>query len=1842
MLAPALLVLLAIASGASAELVGHWTFEGVTDGIVPDLAGDDDAGILLGGMSIVVVDAPWGGGTTRAARFNGQGDQIELVETGSLSLGTGQWSYAGWFKIEGTVGTRGGCLYAERGGTGKWGPAAIVINITPTGELDLFFRDLANNNVSGVTSGLGIQNDVWNHVAVVRDGGTIKAYLNGQFAWEKSGTLHDMTMAGVSATTPLGNYPRLGMHPNQEGQWQFSGLMADVRVYNHALSEAEIDDLLISGGASGGISRARNPNPPDGAIGVASKVVLTWTPGDYVPATSGHRVYFSQNFDDVNDGLPAALKGIQSTSIYPEVGTLDLDWGERYYWRIDEVNDTFGWDEGAVWEFTALTKPVYLPGLVISEFMADNSKTLFDGEGRSSDWIEIYNSNESDISLAGWYLTDDEDLSTKWRFPDRAFIPSEGYLVVFASGKGVDDYVDPDGYYHTNFKLSKDGEYLALVDPSGRIEHQYAEYACGDGEFGYKPQETDISYGLHGGQKRYFSLPTPGTDNDGFFVDFVADPEFSVQRGFYDTPSDVVITCDTEGATIHYTIDGSTPSSKNGFEYDNTVPIPVTTTTCLRVVASKPGWLTSRSITQTYVFLEDVIRQPANLRYLSGEGLEQYPSHWDRTADYEMDPDVVGSRGTDVFGGVYHSTIREDLKSLPSMSLVMDVDDMFGPTGIYSKPTVDGLERPVSVELLYPSEYERENGLDGFQIDAAIRIHGRRSRICAPKHALRLVFKQPYGPSKLEYPLFENCPVNSFDTIVLRAYSNHSWLWQSQTRAGGRKHAQYIRDQWSRDTQRAMGQSSTYGTYVHLYINGLYWGLYSVHERPDERFLSAHIGGDRDDWDVINSGEVINGDSTAWNTLINMANHDDLSNPDSYEQIKQHVDLENLIDTMLLYHYSGDTDWIGNNKNWYACRKREAGAGFLFFTWDAEACLINLHDNNIAQNADRTGARVFHSLQRQNEEFRILLADRIHRHFFNEGALTPEKVSERFMFIAEKIDDAIVGESARWGDWRRDVDPSSCGATGPFELYTKYDHWIPEQERLLDDYFPFRTDLVLQWYRDLGFYPSVDAPEFNQHGGWDLSGFALAMSGPGAIWYTFDGTDPRPEGAGQGTTNTITIVLENAGKRVLVPTGPVSNAWRGGSAFDDSSWRAGAGGVGYERSSGYQSYIDIDVESDMYNKNGTCYIRIPFNMQDYLPDLSSLLLRVRYDDGFVAYLNGVQVAAHNAPSSPSWNSNATTNHLDSQAVTLINFDISAHRNALRIGSNILAIQALNQSTGSSDLLLSVALVTSETTGGSPGIVSPTAIQYHGPFTLEASARVKARALSGSTWSALNEAVFAVGPVAESLRISEIMYHPNDPNEEYIELTNIGSQAINLNLVSFTNGIDFTFGNVELGPGQYALVVEDVNAFESRYGPGLPVAGEYSGKLNNAGERIELNDAIGRMILNFRYEDGWRSITDGDGFSLTIIDAANPDLSSWDEKDSWRPSAYAGGSPDSDDSDIIPEPGAIVINEVLAHSHAEASDWIELYNTTGSTIDVGGWFLSDSNDNLTKYEIADGTTIGPNGYLVLYEDLNFGNANDPGTGEPFALSENGEQLYLSSAQNNVLTGYRNVEDFGASETDVSFGRYYKSSTGNYNFVAMEQNTPGSANSYPKVGPVVISEIMYNPSWPEGGAYTNDQYEYIELQNISAEPVTLYRYDKAVPWKFTDGIDFTFGADALVTIPADGKIVIARKPAAFSWRYPAVPAGIIFGPYEDKLNNAGESLELGIPGDVDSKGIRQYIRVDRINYSDGSHPAGQPGNADLWPTAADGQGLSLQRIIDEDYGNDPSNWTTGTPSPGADGI
>ena len=324
---------------------------------------------------------------------------------------------------------------------------------------------------------------------------------------------------------------------------------------------------------------------------------------------------------------------------------------------------------------------------------------------------------------------------------------------------------------------------------------------------------------------------------------------------------------------------------------------------------------------------------------------------------------------------------------------------------------------------------------------------------------------------------------------------------------------------------------------------------------------------------------------------------------------------------------------------------------------------------------------------------------------------------------------------------------------------------------------------------------------------------------------------------------------------------------------------------------------------------------------------------------------------------------------------------------------------------------------------------------------------------------------------------------------------------------------------------------------------------------------------------------------------------------------------------------------IVINELLAHSHDTAPDWIELHNLSSAAVHVGGWLLSDNKNDLYRYRIADGTIIDPHGYLVLYEDVNFGNPLDPGTLNPFKMSENGESLYLYSGSDTVFPEYLMEEKFGSSETWVSFGRYVKS-TGTYNFVRLSEPTPGHANAYPLVGPVIINEIMYRPS-------TDSDAEYVELLNISGGPVTLFDFGSLEPWRFTDdaGIEFSFPADIPITLGTGEHVLLARDASLVRTFFNVPASARVYQWTSGRLANSTEKIRLLQPGDVDEQGTRYWIEGDRVSYSDGSHGQDFADGIDPWPREADGLGLSLNRRAPTRYGNDPNNWEAAIPSPGS---
>ncbi|MBK7998230.1 MAG: lamin tail domain-containing protein [Verrucomicrobia bacterium] len=484
-----------------------------------------------------------------------------------------------------------------------------------------------------------------------------------------------------------------------------------------------------------------------------------------------------------------------------------------------------------------------------------------------------------------------------------------------------------------------------------------------------------------------------------------------------------------------------------------------------------------------------------------------------------------------------------------------------------------------------------------------------------------------------------------------------------------------------------------------------------------------------------------------------------------------------------------------------------------------------------------------------------------------------------------------------------------------------------------------------------------------------------------------------------------------------------------------------------------------------------------------------------------------------------------------------------------------------------------------------------------------------------------------------LRVTEIMYHPtalagntNGAEDfEFIEVRNISpSVTLNLNGVRFVGGIEFDFTNAgggTLAPGQRVVVVKNGLAFASRYGWNAPlVAGQYTGSLENNGERIRLVDAAGEEILDFSYNNSWQPMTDGLGFSLVVVNEnAAPD--SWNNRSQWRSSGFLDGTPSWEDPGA-PNVPAVLVSEILSRSDVPPpTDSIELFNPTPNVVNIGGWFLSDDFNTPKKFRIPNGTTLAAGAFRVFTEaDFNAG-------ATAFALSSDGDEVWLFSTDaNGNLTGYFHGFDFGAADDGVTFGRHV-TSTGEEKFVAQTSRTLGAVNSGPRVGPIVINELHYHPAEFADGSDNSDD-EFIELLNISGANVALY--DSTNTWRLSGGVDFSFPAN--VTL-ASGEFALlvnfnptnAAQLAAFRAKSGVTTGVQIFGPYSGQLSNDGEDVELKKPTTPLPAGV-PYVLVDKVSYRD-SAP---------WPAGADGFGLSLQRVNATTYGNDPANWLAAEPT------
>jgi hypothetical protein len=637
---------------------------------------------------------------------------------------------------------------------------------------------------------------------------------------------------------------------------------------------------------------------------------------------------------------------------------------------------------------------------------------------------------------------------------------------------------------------------------------------------------------------------------------------FSHESGYYTNPFSLEITSPSDTVDLFYTLDGSHPglsSTAKRITDTETVTISpynntgggITPAVVVRTSFRGEGFKPSPPLSRTYIFPSAVNQQ----NYPGGIWPQGNVNG--QILDYAVDTEIS-------LGETYGRYMESSLKDIPAISIITDIKNLFGETeGIYVNAYGHGheWERECSIEMIYPDSV-------AFQTNAGLRIRGGWSRHPDfPKHSFRLFFRSEYGDAKLNYPLFGDEGVDKFDKIDLRTSQNYAW-------AQGDSRNTMLREVFSRDLQGDMGQPYTRSRYYHLYLNGMYWGVYQSQERSEARFASSYFGDSPDDYDVVKVNtedwvyriEATDGNLDLWREIYDLTNQGfsslenyyKLEGKDKYGKTSKNtyklVDIDNLIDYMISIFYTGNfdapTSSFGQNNgcnNFYALNERDNPiTGFIFFNHDAEHSLfyqpaspgIGIYEDrvNLATRTDNLRMTVdgfdrfhpqwLHYKLTSNEEYIIRFNDRAWKYLREGGLLTNSKCQERMRVRAEELYDAIIAESARWGD----AKTSSS--------YTRDDHWLPEVEQIRTLFFKFRPDIFRDQLMEGGLYTTVRAPVFEIDDNFVTEDYVSINSAvnlkikntstSGDIYYTIDGRDPRLTGG------EVSRDSENAGSEISI------------------------------------------------------------------------------------------------------------------------------------------------------------------------------------------------------------------------------------------------------------------------------------------------------------------------------------------------------------------------------------------------------------------------------------------------------------------------------------------------------------------------------------------------------------------------------------------------------------------------------------------------------------------------------------------------------------------------------------
>ena len=509
-----------------------------------------------------------------------------------------------------------------------------------------------------------------------------------------------------------------------------------------------------------------------------------------------------------------------------------------------------------------------LGGVYISEFGGSTGSV-------ASDWVEIYNSTGSAVSLAGYGLSNNPKNPAKWVFPDISIEPGE-YLLLYATGSA--DKAQKKNL-KLNFCISSTGEALFFFDPNGKLIDKLSAGRMRSGQ----------SYGRDGSDNRfYYAEPTPGAQNGKGYEGITQLPAFSVTPGIYDNAVTVAITAG-EGETIRYTTDCTTPNASSEVYSGE---LSISKNSVIRAAAFRDGYLSGDVATATYLFRSDGVNHalPVVTLVTDPDNLWNSKTGIYATGD-QFDPDAAS----------YADTLKSATYYQAKFATEEQVDTIW--------------EKPAAFSLF------DDNGKQVFTQNVGIRIAGSFGRGRAQK-GFNVIARKEYGKGSMEYPFFENRPYTEYKAVVLRAGA------QDQNRSK-------IRDELASGLLEGTDINILYQAYrpTVLYLNGEYWGVYFMKEKRNRFFVAQHENTENNVDLAIGKGfkQRSYGDNSDWVSLYEYATTHDLSASDAYNYVAERMDVDSFRDYMIAEIYNGNTDTY--NFQYYRLKGGKWKFIFYDFCW---------------------------------------------------------------------------------------------------------------------------------------------------------------------------------------------------------------------------------------------------------------------------------------------------------------------------------------------------------------------------------------------------------------------------------------------------------------------------------------------------------------------------------------------------------------------------------------------------------------------------------------------------------------------------------------------------------------------------------------------------------------------------------------------------------------------------------------------------------------------------------------------------------------------------------------------